>query len=86
MTQRTGYSIGEFSNVEDEIRRLDSQANVIGRLEDQALQRLGVPTVGRGLDVGCGPGFVAQRLRARYPALELVGYDPYPAIKAPVAV
>jgi ubiquinone/menaquinone biosynthesis C-methylase UbiE len=71
----TGYRIGEFQDAAEEIRRLDSQANVVALLEDEAFERLGLPESGLGLDVGCGPGFVAQRLLSKRPNLELWGVD-----------
>lgn len=71
----TGYRIGEFHDTADEIKRLNAQAGVVGALEDAAFRELGVPEAGLGLDVGCGPGFVAQRLRASRPSLALWGVD-----------
>jgi SAM-dependent methyltransferase len=43
--------------------------------EEAALTRIGCPERGRLLDLGCGPGFVLQRLRRHRPALEVIGLD-----------
>jgi SAM-dependent methyltransferase len=48
---------------------------VLWAAEEEALVALGAPREGRGLDLGCGPGYVATRLRRTRPGLRLVGAD-----------
>jgi len=50
-------------------------AAIVARAEEDAIAALGFPSAGVVLDLGCGPGFVAARLRARAPGLRIVGAD-----------
>jgi len=71
----TGYRIGDFGDVALEVGRLAAQANAVGPMEDAALVALGLPDQGLALDLGCGPGFVANRMRVLRPNLGIVGVD-----------
>ena len=46
----------------------------------ETLARLEVRPTDRVLDVGCGTGELLSRLAAKYPAAQLVGLDPVPAM------
>jgi ubiquinone/menaquinone biosynthesis C-methylase UbiE len=71
------------------VSRLARQANVAAA-EEEALTRVGCPHSGRLLDLGCGPGFVVERLLRRRPGLQIVGVDrdrlTLPAARARTAV
>jgi ubiquinone/menaquinone biosynthesis C-methylase UbiE len=69
------YAIGQFRDAGDEVERLRQQAAVLGRVEDDTFRALGFPERGRGIDVGCGPGFIAQRFAATRPELSVIGLD-----------
>jgi SAM-dependent methyltransferase len=75
MSAPPAYAIGQFRDAEAEVARLRQQARVISEVEDAAFRALGFPEAGVGLDVGCGPGFVAQRLRQARPGLRIIGLD-----------
>ena len=75
MTAPPAYAIGQFRDAEAEVARLRQQARAIGEVEDAAFRALGLPEAGIGLDVGCGPGFVAQRLRQARTGLRIIGLD-----------
>ena len=70
-----GYSVGRFMDPGAEVVRLERQADFVADVEDQLLATLGLPMAGRLLDLGCGPGAVAARIRQRRPNLEVVGLD-----------
>jgi len=72
---RSGYVLGEFSDSREELRRLEQQAMAVAHAEDQAYLAAGLPERGLGLDMGCGPAFVAERLRRLRPELRLCGVD-----------
>jgi ubiquinone/menaquinone biosynthesis C-methylase UbiE len=69
------YAVSSFANPEAEIERLRRQAGFVAEREEAALRALGFPERGRVLDVGCGPGFVAARLKATRSELEMFGVD-----------
>ena len=77
LNQRTdrSYAVAAFSDPEAEVARLRVQAGMLADLEEAAFQKLGFPERGRVIDVGAGPGFVAARLKAKRPALEIVALD-----------
>jgi SAM-dependent methyltransferase len=68
------YAVEQFRDPAAEVERLRLQAAVVAA-EETALDRLHFPAAGRILDLGCGPGFVAERLSRRRPALRIVGLD-----------
>jgi len=72
---RPAYAVGQFRDAGAEMERLRQQAAMVSAAEDTALDALGFPPRGRVVDVGCGPGFVAARLRRHRPELEVVGVD-----------
>jgi SAM-dependent methyltransferase len=78
---RAGYAVSEFANPEGEVERLRLQATVAAA-EDAALRRIGLPDQGLALDLGCGPGFAAARLRRGRPGLRIVGLDRDPHVLA----
>ncbi|MBK8170411.1 MAG: methyltransferase domain-containing protein [Sandaracinaceae bacterium] len=73
-----GYNLAEFAAANAEFARLDRQAAMFAREEERALEVVGLPTAGVLLDVGCGPGSVAQRLQKARPAMRVVGIDVEP--------
>ena len=75
MSAPPAYAIGQFRDADAEVARLRQQARAIAEVEDAAFRALGFPEVGVGLDVGCGPGFVAQRLRQARTGLRIIGLD-----------
>jgi SAM-dependent methyltransferase len=75
VTQSTGYLIHDFTDSQREIARLAQQAEVFAAEEEVALERLAFPRAGIVLDLGCGPGFVAERIQRNHPDLRLVGAD-----------
>jgi ubiquinone/menaquinone biosynthesis C-methylase UbiE len=58
-----------------ETRRLAAQASVGWPKQAQFLLSHGLPTSGRVLEVGCGPGFVTQLLRQLVPACRITAVD-----------
>jgi SAM-dependent methyltransferase len=70
-----GYSVERFKNADAEVVRLERQANFISDAENSLLTALGLPISGRMLDLGCGPGAAAARIRAARPDLNIVGLD-----------
>jgi len=70
-----GYDVAEFLDRDAEILRLREQANVFAEDEERALGAVGMPPEGVALDVGCGPGFVAERIRRARPRLSVTGCD-----------
>jgi ubiquinone/menaquinone biosynthesis C-methylase UbiE len=74
-SSQAGYSVTRFVDPQAEVLRLERQADVIGSAEEAALTALGLPATGRLLDLGCGPGAVAARMKARRPGLEIIGLD-----------
>jgi SAM-dependent methyltransferase len=70
-----GYSVERFQDADAEMLRLERQAQFISDTEDRLLTALGLPTSGRVLDLGCGPGAAAARMRAARPDLDVVGLD-----------
>jgi SAM-dependent methyltransferase len=75
-----GYAVDQFRDSNAEIDRLQQQATLLADAEDETFSSLGLPDRGRVLDLGCGPGFVAARIRKRRPNLEIVGVDRDPAV------
>jgi len=75
MTKRAAYHVADFRDPAAEVARLRSQAAVVASAEERTLDALGFPREGLVLDLGCGPGFVAARLRASRPDLRIVGVD-----------
>ena len=71
----SGYELAEFLEGSAELARLREQAAVVARAELAALRKVGFPRAGRVLDLGCGPGFFAERLRESEPGLDLTGVD-----------
>jgi len=70
-----GYSVGRFKDADAEVLRLERQASFIAEAENRLLTTLGLPVSGRMLDLGCGPGAAAARIRAGRPDLDIVGLD-----------
>jgi len=69
------YRIGEFEAPRAEVSRLQGQAQLISAQERAALAAVGVPTSGRGIEIGCGPGFFAEGLRRDDLGRKIVGVD-----------
>ena len=58
-----------------EVDRLAKQARVLGEVEIQTLAELGLPSQGKALEVGCGPGDYAAFLMSRWPGLQVHGLE-----------
>ena len=69
------YRVGEFAAPRAEVTRLQEQAQMISAQERAALSAVGIPTSGRGIDIGCGPGFFAEGLRRDDLGRKIVGLD-----------
>jgi ubiquinone/menaquinone biosynthesis C-methylase UbiE len=69
------YSVDQFRDPNAEITRLERQAQFTWDREMEAMARVGLIERGRLLDLGCGPGFVGQRVATRMPHAEVVGVD-----------
>lgn len=67
VTYGSPLSMGEYvlGTDERELARLEFQQSVWGGVTERFLDRLAIPPGARCLDVGCGPGFVVESLRAR---------------------
>jgi SAM-dependent methyltransferase len=69
------YRVGQFEAPRAEVSRLQGQAQLISAQERAALSAVGVPTSGRGVEIGCGPGFFAEGLRRDDLGRKIVGLD-----------
>lgn len=67
-----------FHDVEAELRRLEAQATHPWPKEADVLERRGVAPDARVLEVGCGPGFVTERLLTLVPAGAVTAIDSDP--------
>lgn len=65
----------ENRGLESELARLEAQCSLSWSVEVRRLDWLGLRDGQRLLEVGCGPGFFAERLQARYPRSGVVGLD-----------
>lgn len=74
------YAVNQFRDPAAELARLAQQAMVLAAAEEEALRALGLPEQGRVLDIGCGPGAVAARIRRARPALTMIGVDRDPGM------
>ena len=74
------YRVGEFKEPESEVARLAAQAEIIAAQEREALLAVGLPTTGRGIEIGCGPGFFAAALARALPEVDLWGMDVDPFV------
>jgi SAM-dependent methyltransferase len=64
-----------FKEVEAEIARLEAQAAFPWPKEADVLRRRGLPPDARVLEVGCGPGFITERLLALVPGGSVTAID-----------
>jgi SAM-dependent methyltransferase len=62
MEGTSSYRLGNFPDVQAELARLDAQAAAIWGKEADTLRRQGLAPDARLLEIGCGPGFVTERL------------------------
>jgi SAM-dependent methyltransferase len=76
------YRVGGFKSPEGEVSRLALQAELIAAQERAALQAVGLPPAGRGIEIGCGPGFFAEGLARSSPDVDLWGVDVDPYVVA----
>jgi SAM-dependent methyltransferase len=74
------YRVGQFEEPRAEVSRLQGQAQLVSAQERAALAAVGVPTSGRGLEIGCGPGFFAEGLRRDDLGRKIVGLDVDPFV------
>lgn len=68
-----------YHNPTSELKRLQSQAN-IASMEMKLLIEAGLPTHGKIVDIGCGPGYYAERIKKSNSELEIIGIDSDPVI------
>ena len=70
---------GQRPAMEDEsmVGTLAAQASMIWPVERPVLERLGLPSASRILDLGCGTGEVAGRIAAAWPEVHVLGVDLY---------
>jgi len=78
--QAPAYRVDAFRDRTAELERLRIQARAFMVEERPLLGRLGLPDRGRLLDVGCGPGFVAEALGDVVPGLVVYGVDLDPGV------
>jgi len=69
------YRVGSFEAPQAEVSRLQGRAQLIAVHERAALAAVGLPTRGRGIEVGCGPAFFAEGLRRDDLGRKIVGLD-----------
>jgi SAM-dependent methyltransferase len=72
---QTGYAVSRFVDPKAETLRLERQAGLITVAEEAVLIALGLPASGKLLDLGCGPGAAAARMKVGRPGLDIVGLD-----------
>ena len=76
MEQGGSYRLQEhFANVEGELGRLEAQVANLWSKEADVLRRQGLAPDARVLEIGCGPGFVTERLLALVPQGSVSGLD-----------
>ena len=76
MCQHGSYRLREhFADIEGELGRLEAQVANVWSRESAALRRQGLPLDARVLEIGCGPGFVTERLLALVPEGSVTGID-----------
>lgn len=81
------YSLSGFANPNTELERLRAQAGALLDREFALQASIGFQPNGRGLDVGCGPAFVAERMAAHWRVLiEGVERDPGALALAPASI
>lgn len=80
MSQGSYTATNEHRDLASELARLQSQVELSWAREARLLDWIGLRDGMRVLDLGCGPGLVAERLLARYPALELTLLDSDPVL------
>lgn len=70
------YRIREhFADVDAELVRLEAQAAHLWPREGEVLRRQGLRSGARVLEVGCGPGFITERLLTLVPDGSVTGID-----------
>lgn len=62
MTKTGSYQIDEIKNLENELKRLEVQAQLMKPLEVKLLKETGLLPDFNVLEVGCGPGFITSIL------------------------
>lgn len=66
---------GEHRGRAEELARLASQVDLTWPAELEYLRRLDLPEEASVVELGCGPGYVLQRLSEAYPNARLTGLD-----------
>lgn len=56
------YTSNTFGNIEQELGRLNTQANLFKELEENLLKESGISDSDTVLEIGCGPGFITSLL------------------------
>ena len=76
LERRGSYRLQDrFTDVEAELGRLEAQVENMWSKEADVLRRRGLPLDARVLEIGCGPGFVTERLLALVPNGSVTGLD-----------
>jgi SAM-dependent methyltransferase len=74
--RRGSYRLQQhFTDVEAELVRLEAQAASGWAKESEVLRRQGLSRDAQVLEIGCGPGFVTERLLALVPGGSVTGID-----------
>lgn len=56
------YALNTFGNVDQELSRLNTQANLFKKLEENLLKEAGISDSDTVLEIGCGPGYITSLL------------------------
>jgi len=77
MSTKNTYNFDWFTNADKqkELTRLEHQALLVSKLEQSAINEIGLPKKGLFVDMGCGPGFVSGEIAKHHPNLEVLGLD-----------
>ncbi len=75
------YSFATLEDREQELQRLERQAEIGWALEHYWLKKLGFKGEGTVLDLGSGPGVIATLMARAYPRCQVVGVEPEDALR-----
>jgi ubiquinone/menaquinone biosynthesis C-methylase UbiE len=75
MSERSYQPANEGRGIDQEMARLEAQVAVSWEEERRLLERLGLQTRMRVLEIGCGPGLVTKRLIDAWPGMRVAAVD-----------